>query len=519
MKTTTARPDAGIGARFTIFLIPLFIAALLAMLGLVYPVLIGSALDACGKEAPLANPALVISSDIGTSDADAQTLSLLSDIGTVIPVICSDTETADGLRIRLIAADSDAIADAFWLCEGRMPQNEGECVIVSQSPAVTGKTVGAVLRIHGTDDEALTVVGIGENLLSVLAPITEPDTQLLVYTVNDRLADDPTAATHLYLTDCKSEDPVAAVSSVYTQTAETRTALRVSREKERLQACELAAQQADSAVTAQEIVVLATENRLDTANLRVAEAEANMMDAVAALQAEKQEFVSDMEYNEYYALRQVDLIPRRDRAEEGYAKQEAVISQMNTDLHTAYADRDALAAALAQEKERLTELYTAADLAMTAMEQQQIITAQSGTVQSPRITTADQHPGYRQLQAHAAHVRDIALLLSVLALGIYLVGSLTVYAVSRRVCCPPARFLLCAACITLPAILIGAYLPARPIFVYSYPALRTSLTLPSPTAQALPIGAAVLLGSIAVSVIITVIGHRISRIHRTHTGT
>ena len=517
MKTKHNKPSP---SRLLLLLIPLFAAAALAMLGLVYPALIEGALDACCTSAPLGNPTVTVTADDGTSlYTDDQTLSRLSEIGTVTQITRLDTVTADGIRIRLLSAGS-AVSNAVVLTEGRMPQNDAECVIVPVGSAA-GKTVGAVIRPCGSHGEvltdengtpcALTVVGIGENILSVLSPIADNDTQLLVYTTSDRPWQNSDAVSVLYLTDCQADDPTDAVRSVYAATAQARTASRTALAGEQLQAYLIAADKADDAVTAQEITVQATENRLDTANLRVAEIETNMMDAIAALQAEKQQFVSDMEYNEYYALRQVDLIPRRDRAEEGYAKQESVIEQMNTDLHAAYADRDAIQTELQRAKAILAELNLASEAALAALQNQQALAAQNENPQIWHITEADVHPGYTALFAHAADIRSTAFLLCALCIGIYLVGSLTVYAVRRRAALSPIRFWLASVLITVPAILIGGAVPARPVFAYHYPALRTSLTLPALTAEALPAALAVLIAAAVAAAVVCIIGLRLCR--------
>ena len=184
--------------------------------------------------------------------------------------------------------------------------------------------------------------------------------------------------------------------------------------------CTALAEEADNAVISHQITVQEIENRLDTANLRVAEAETNMMNAVAVLQAEQQEFVSDMEYNEYYALRQVDLIPRRDRAEEGYAKQEEVIAEMNTALQTAYDDRDATLAELHHANDILSSLQEEADRAHAELEKQQARLAQSSQAQPWMISVREQHSGYAALDAHAAAVQQRALLFAGIALLLFL---------------------------------------------------------------------------------------------------
>ena len=536
MKNQLSHTDPPHGARFTLLLIPLFAAAALAMLGIVYPMLIGDALQAQIDAAPLANPQLTVTSDTGDAlYAEEQTLSRLSAIGNPVAVVRYDTETVDGLRIRLLATEDTALEDSFVLTEGRMPQNRTECVIVGLVPAspdiasaVSGTDIGigSAIRPCGKNGEVLTdnqtgtpccltVVGIGENVLSALAPITDSTVQLLVYTADDPCWQNPDTTDCLYLTDCSTDDPAAAVSAIASETAAARDAYRIALAEQRITAAAAAAKEADNAVIAHEITVQTVENRLNTANLRVSEAETNMMDAVAALQAEQQEFVSDMEYNEYYALRQVDLIPRRDRAEEGYAKQEEVIAQMNETLHAAYAERDAIAVELQHAADVLAGLQAEATTAHTALRQLQTQNEQGAQMQSWSITAADAHPAYVRLRAHAAAVRNTALLLCAAALGIYLVGSITAYAVSHRVTCSVTRALLSAIPVTVPAVLFGGCVLSAPIFAHAYPALQNTITLPLSFSELLPAGAAVLLLTVIISAGTAAIGCRLQHIQLT----
>lgn len=535
MKTQTNPTGLPVGIRFSFLLIPLFAAVVLGTSALAYPAQIETALGQLHASAPLANPTLTVSSGDGSPLSPApEVLSALRAVGTTTQVDLYDTETADGIRIRLLSFEDGMTDGAFTLKDGRMPQNSTECVVVFLNSAAqnrdlpynayTGVGIGSAIRPCGEDGTVLisgqnnspcmlTVVGIGENALSALAPVSDNDVHMLVYTTSADSWHNPDMTAQLYLTDCTADDPIAAVQSVLDSTAALQQAYRTARADEQLVHCSAAAEEADQAILSHQITVQEIENRLDTANLRVTEAENNMMNAIAVLQAEQQAFVSDMEYNEYYALRQVDLIPRRDRAEEGYAKQEAAIAQMYDALQAAYDDRDAIRAELDHANALLISLQADADLVHTELETQQRLTEQSARTQVWNITTAEQHSGYAALRSHTATIRNMALLMSAIALSIYLVGSITLYAVSQSVTYSAFRTLFSAVLIAVPAIFFGGCLLTKRIFDYSYPALRDTLIIPLSIGDILITGSFILLFSALIGAGISAVGRRLQQFH------
>ena len=536
MNPKKTKGDPPIGARFLFLLIPLFAALLLGTFAFAYPAQLRAALDQLHEAAPLANPTLTVSAKAGESLQLPQTvLQSLNAVGTAVTAVRYDTETADGIRIRLLSYDSGSPDGAFVLTDGRMPQNSAECVVVplnqntaadkSAQHAALGIEIGTAIRPCGANGDALisgqsgmpcmlTVVGIGENVLSALAPISTGDTRLLVYTTTADDWNNPDAGMQLYLTDCRADDPLTAVQSVCDATADERRAYRMALAEEQLQQCTAAAEEANNAVISHQITVQEIENRLDTANLRVAEAETNMMNAVAVLQAEQQEFVSDMEYNEYYALRQVDLIPRRDRAEEGYAKQEAVIAEMNTALHTAYDDRDATLAELHHANDILSSLQEEADRAHAELEKQQARLAQSSQAQPWMISVREQHSGYVALDAHAAAVQQRALLFAGIALLLFLVSTVAVYAVSHTVGYPVPRFILSSLTAALPGVFLGSCVLTVLWFSNTYPALTDAVTLSHLTSDTLILGAAAVLLTVLFCAALSALGCRVQRIRQ-----
>jgi hypothetical protein len=94
------------------------------------------------------------------------------------------------------------------------------------------------------------------------------------------------------------------------------------------------------------------------------------------------------------------------------------------------------------------------------------------------IVSAEQHPAYVTLTDHAASVRQTALLWSVIAAAVFLIGSITVYAVSRCAVWSAARFAVTAILISVPAVLFGGSILTNTIFSYRFPALTDTIKLP-----------------------------------------
>lgn len=489
----------------------LFAAAVSAAFAVSYPGQIAAALDTLDAASPLGNPQLSIS---GIAVPDDALIADISEIGDGTPAVCYDTATADGRKLRLISVGSDALPLLLQLTDGTLPQSPTDCAVVALSPN-TAPAIGAALRPCDENGEALlsdagtpctlTVVGIGENMQSVLSPITEPTVDYLVYTVSDDAWHTEDAQNCLFLTSCRTDDPISAVQALHRKHSGAQTAYLAAQAEAQRIALLAAVTEADNAITEQQITVQNLDNRLDTAKLRVTELENLMMDAVAALQAEQQQFVSDMEYNEYYALRQVDLIPRRDRAEEGYAKQEATIADIRTRLQTAYAERDTIMAEYTEAQTILTARQTEAEAAQAALE------AWSGQPQIRAaawdVTRAEQEPGYAALTAHAkARARDAWLLCGILT-AVFFIGSITVYSVSRRTVLTPGRFTVFAALTAVPAVLFGGCVLTGTVFAHAYPALTESL----PLTAFQPMTLVILPLTALIAALAAILGHRIRK--------
>ncbi len=478
--------DRPVGIRYLLLLIPLFAAVICASFALSYPKQIERVLTSLKEATPLANPQLYI---IGNTTADNALLSDLANVGDVTSAVICDTEAVDGTSLRLTAMSDDDLEKAFRLTDGRMPQAEHECVVVALYPTAA-PAIGAAILPCGDDGTVmlssdgktpcmLTVVGIGENTLSALASIAESSAGLLVYTEGNTLWNNTDAKSCLLLTDCTVPDPFSAVQNVCRKHSDAQSAYLAAQIAQNRISLLTAAEAADNAVTEQEIIVQNLDNQLDTATLRASELETEMMDAVAVLQAEQQQFVSDMEYNEYYALRQVDLIPRRDRAEEGYAKQEAVIAALNDELHVAYAERDAIAAERNAAVITLTAMQTAAEEALAALKDAELQTETPAV--SWDITHAEQEAGTAALMQHASSNEKIAWMLSAALAAVFFIGSIIVYAVSRRTGFTAIPYSVIALLCAIPAVLFGGCVLPGAVFTHVFPAsaeifVRTSLT-------------------------------------------
>lgn len=487
MSNTSDRP---VGIHFSSLMLVLltaavlFITAVCAAFSAAYPKQIDAMLTAHSQTTPLANPPLCISGDAVT---DVISASDLAQIGTAVPAVRYHTATDDGTNLLLTAMDGNALADAFFLTDGRMPQTAEECIAVALWPTAAPE-IGSAISPLGEGGTVLasdyrepmctlTVVGIAENTLSALAPITDREVGLLLYTASDAAWHTENAESCLLLTDCTVPDPYDAVQTLCRESAAIHTAFLAAEAEETLAALQAAAKEADNAVITHQITVQELENSLDTAELRVAEAEQNMMNAIAAVQAERQDFVSDMEYNEYYALRQVDLIPRRDRAEEGFAKQEEAIAQMNEVLHVAYAERDAILAELDRERAILEKLQADADYAGAAYEA--LASASGQTTAEPAwvITSGEDHDAHRRLTEHADGLHTKTARYAILTAILFAVITMTVYACSRRPLCPVSHFALLSAGVSIPALLFGGCILPALLFAHTYPALIGTLPI------------------------------------------
>ncbi|MBQ7983468.1 MAG: hypothetical protein IJ302_07855 [Clostridia bacterium] len=467
-----------------VLLVVLLLGTVCAAFCVTYPGHIRATLAALDAQTPASVPDAAVYTLQGDGALDtADTLGALSALGAVHSVTVCISDDADGTRL-LLAAPADGLQETpglFTLTDGRMPQNESECVVVLQDEAARALyEIGAAVRpVDGAGADGhcvLTVVGIGTNTLDTLAPLSESAWQVLVFTPSASLwggfAD---AASVLLLTDGAEGTVTAeAIRKIEDETASARNAVLQANAQDALLQLTSAAQEADNALTAQQIALQEITNRYETVLLRVAEAEANLLAANDALQKEQQEFVSDMEVNEYYAVRQVDLIPRRTLAEEGYAKKQAEIDLITASLHAAYADRNTVSAELAAAEVRLASLTAAAEAAHAALDAAEAAGTNGAAPWQIRLRSEETAHLTMTASAHMARRSGILPSAAVLLLTWGAVFGICFF--GRYTRSDVYRFTFMALPAVLLGILLGAYILPTFCFRTQFPAL-TAVTL------------------------------------------
>ncbi len=420
--------------------------------------------------APLAAPTAVISAkdeDLILSDEAASSLSAY---GTVVCATTMTYGTEDSVQYDLLALPQTYLSDAAVLREGRMPQNETECVIVPYSAAgdVLGSIGSAILLSSEADGTAstLTIVGIGENRHSALTHLHKRHTQAQILTTDTAAWCDTAPARDVVLLSVPADhtnpternhriktDILSVESSHY---AEQLSALLAVSESAYAEA-KAAADAAEEAVHIAEISVIDAENKVDTATLRTKEAEANLLAASDALQLERQQFYSDMEKYEYYSSGQLALINRRDLAEESFAAQEAAILVLKETLDAAYLARDAANAYLAEMNAAHEKAVRHRDLALEALDRISAYTTGDRTAPQWEISLRTDEPDYLAAIARMEAARTEAAPYLFVAL---ILTSVLSIALIRSDIAPNARirFLLLPICAAVIGAALGGWL-------------------------------------------------------------
>ncbi len=492
-----------------LLLIPLLAAVILGAFGFSVPVRTAKLLEAANASAPLANPTLTL---LGVQHADTASANALSALGSVCRASVLDTKSIDGTRIRLIETDPFQPEQMLVLTEGRMPQNDRECVIVpcADTPlplcqigaAVRPcRTDGSILSYPITEDSpapfVLTVVGIGRNVLSDTASLSQAQTQAYVYTSADLTAVSENTVQMLYLTEYTASTPIKqAVFRVYESSDDARAAELRAHLEAVLSAAKEAAERADDALTDQEILVREAENSIAIAELRIRESEDALITALTTLLAEKQEFVSNMEVNEFYAIRQVDLIPRRDRAEEGYAKQQAVIDGITAELNDAYAERNAVQRTLDERTSVLNQKTAELASANAAYAAASAALEANAPLAAWEIVARGDEPAHAALTASAAGTRRAALIAACVLAAVTLIGLTLVLARQSLMPRNLVPLLPMLALIGVVGAIIGAGILPSVHFSLSFPALAAVAALPVCIASTATITAASAVGCV-----------------------
>ena len=475
-------------------LIGILLSTALACYTTAFPVHIQKTLSTLDAQAPLAAPDAWITADGASLTLADETASALAAIGSVTKAVTLDADSAGGVRLRLTALPAETLSNAFVLTDGRMPQNETECVIVPcgagadnlckigaavRPLAENGNPLTASYSSGHTDTVILTVVGIAENAVSATAALSDMTYQALIYCADTTAWITLAQTEECLLLNAPYADTATLrqkLEAVYMDNRDRQTAVMRTEAEVALAECQQAAETAADRVTAQQIALQEVTNRCDTALLRVSEAEENLLVANNALQLEKQEFVSDMEINEYYALRQTDLIPRRNLAEESYAEKQAEIDALAETLHEAYADRDAVAKELSYAQEQLELLISEQEQADTQLAEAKARAAEI-TAAPWQITLRTEESGCSALLAladreSAACMVPVVLLSILTVFAIFLVffaaGFRRSVGITFLTACIPAALL---------GVLSGTCILPSVRFPYVYPALAHAVSV------------------------------------------
>ena len=433
---------------------------------------------------PLAAPAAVISAvgedTLILSDAAREKLNALGQAVYVFsgmsPAV-SETSPAvseknDFLSLSLFAAPQTYLADAVTLISGRLPQNGTECVILSADilsalDTAADDLIGTVLPVSGTvtslTGEAspavslLTVVGVGTNSRMTLYANTEAGIPTAVLTTDSAAwtSWDGARGTVYLVSENAGETLSDDIRAIYEETYSAQLDALIAHNGAVLSEAQSACEEAVAALSAQEIAVLEAENRYDTACLRVTEAEDALLAASDALEAERQQFYSDMETYEYYSSNQVALISRRDLAEESFAKQEAVIALLQTALDEAYDARNAAEDALDGAKAEYTALEETRITAEKALDRASVQNYTDITAPAWDVTLRREQSDYTAALDAARSERNRVLLPAAVCAALSVLLVFTVFGkhgLDREFF---GRMILCAVIAAAAGVLIG----------------------------------------------------------------
>ena len=333
----------------------LFLSALSLAACVALPLRVTETAQSVADGLPYALPTLRIESNEMFDAADITELSAHGDEAILYSrELLYTTRSAEELSdlAALYTVDAARAGGFYTLREGRMPQNAGECV-VSKARGLfyeIGDTL--VLWMNDTPIYSLTVVGIADDVDSMLSAFADEEAMTLV------------PALHIYR---PKTDDVGALSKAANYIAAIPNANDVKKTADDLALYVKAKQEGQSQTTftpdedairfAQEslndaqIKRMRIENQITSLDAAATEAETAYLKASAELEAERQEFVSNMERHEAVRANQTHLITRKEAAEEAFAKKQAEIDQIYQNLTDIYAERDALRHAHAEAEQ------------------------------------------------------------------------------------------------------------------------------------------------------------------------
>ncbi len=389
--------------------------SLFLTLGLLLPGMGETYLSSLFHKTPLSPAPLTLTA---VSPAFSQEeLTHLAGMGTVIPYRSAVCTADNGQTLCLVGMDLTEALPAFALTEGRMPQNEYECVVVShakEEPPAVSVSTGTALRLFPADrsdndtllSEHMTVVGIGisaDALFSAAVPYGAPDGYL--YTTPAAFSPDEAPKHVCLLPEDDADKTVQAVLAYCESQVQTREQRLLKDHSLEQSVYKAQAEEVGARATEALILLKQRENDLQTVTLQVKEAEQQLLEATEELERERQEFNSEMELYEYYATNQVTLIGRKNRAEESFAKKEAAIVLLQETLDRCYT-----------ALEEATRAKTAAEATYNALSEEvaaaNALANAKASLAAPapwQITRRDTDPGY-EAALHTAQKTGYTLL-------------------------------------------------------------------------------------------------------------
>ncbi len=426
------------------------------------PAVMQSQIDAIDAIAPLSAPHAVLSvsdDDLILSDkAEAA----LRGIGTPIRASVMQYTAADGQNYDLLALPQTHLSDAVTLTEGRMPQNETECIVVPLTGCGTVCKIGAAVLLPTDGACSLyTVVGIGTDRHAELKHLSGTDRHARILTTDTAAWCDAADAADVVLlsTDnaAYTKDAQAlhyAVSAVEKDCYAEQLSVLTDALQTAYDTAEQAVWEADEAVHRCEISILDAENKYNTAALRASEAENELLAASNALETERQQFYSDMETYEYYSSGQLALINRRDLAEESFAEQKAALVQLEAALAQAYAARDAANAYLLEMQAPLAALLAKQAAAHAALDRCGIHLQSDMTVPSWSISLRTEEPDYIAAVQRTEAAQQAALPYLIVSAVLVAVLSCTLIRLGSH----RKQYLAVTVCAVLASGILGAVL-------------------------------------------------------------
>lgn len=446
----------------------IFLWLLFALAGLLFSVSAGALSETfdCSvsqifSEYPLASPDAVISSEIPPDKTDA---AMLDAVGRCVLAAAADI-TAEGRRMLLIGLPADCFSEAFSVGHGEEPSG---CTCAVLPLGESFPAVGETLPISDTllPDGMLTVTGIAENTLSRF-PEYAAEYDCFLYTdlaAWNREAAEGNARLLVLYESAWRDDPQKADAHL-ASLADDSAAERVFRYRDALERVRKDAEQEAELyaeeLRGQEEQLSVLDTSLAALGEQIAAAEDALLSADAALERARQEFVSEMEYEEYFSANQTQMIEKQKKAEKKFSEMQADIDEKISALSELYRTR----AEKEDEYDAISKKITGLSDALREMQSVPEIPAVSEEDAAWKFSFGDRSPLREALSAERAGklrffscagilFSDIAVLLC------FCLGFLYTRKKNVLSLLPAVLFLICA----VSGVIAGRYLLAA--FLY-----------------------------------------------------